>query len=107
MWRIFLIILVLVFASKLNAQSFQNDSTQNGYYLFKVNDSVKIKAYFKSDKRHKIWTWYNTDGSTFKQVKYKNGKLIWLIYFEKNKVWLKINRKGKRRIIRACDCREG
>ena len=102
---LFLLIL-LIFALKGFSQIEIGDSSKTGIYYFKENEKVAIKGYFKNTKRHKIWTWYNNDGSLSKQIKYKNGKRLWTVYFEKNKPWLKINRYGKRRIIRACDCRE-
>jgi len=45
------------------------------------------------------------EGLITKQVKYKHGKPLWIIYYEQNKPWLKINRFGKKRVIRACECR--
>ncbi len=106
MLRFFLFLAVLFFASKGFCQSATSDSTKTGIYYFKNNNIISVKGYFKNAKRHKIWTWYNADGSLHKQIKYKHGRHLWIIYFEKNKPWLKINRHGKRRVIRACDCRE-
>ena len=106
MLRFFLSLTVLFFASKGFSQSATSDSTINGTYYFKTNNAVSVKGYFKNTKRHKIWTWYNADGSLHKQIKYKHGRQLWIIYLEKNKPWLKIDRNGKRRVIRACDCRE-
>jgi len=82
------------------------DSTKTGTYFFKTNQKTTIKGYFKNAKRHKIWTWYNGDGSIQKQVKYKQGSQIWLVYFDNNKPWLRIDRYGKRHIIRVCECNE-
>ena len=104
MVRCILITILLFFALKGFSQV--NDSLKTGTYYFKTDGKVFVKGYFKNTKRHKIWTWYNSDGSHSKQIKYKNGKRLWTVHFEKNKPWLKINRYGKRRIIRACDCRE-
>ena len=106
MLRFFLFLAVLFFASKGFCQSATSDSTKTGIYYFKNNNIISVKGYFKNTKRHKIWTWYNADCSLNKQIKYKHGRHRWIIYFEKNKPWLKINRHGKRRVIRACDCRE-
>ena len=106
MLRFFLSFTVLFFASLGFSQSTTSDSTKTGTYYFKTNSTVSVKGYFKNAKRHKIWTSYNADGSLHKQIKYKHGRHLWIIYFEKNKPWLKINRHGKRRVIRACDCRE-
>jgi antitoxin component YwqK of YwqJK toxin-antitoxin module len=105
MRRLFLIALVLFSYNLGFGQSMVNDSTLNGFYSFYHHDTIKVKGYFKKTKRHKIWTWYNADASIHKQIKYKHGKPLWTIYFENNKVWLKVNRYGKKRIIRACDCR--
>lgn len=106
MLRFFLSLTVVFFASQGFSQSSTSDSTKTGTYYFKTNSTFSVKGYFKNAKRHKIWTWYNADGSLHKQIKYKHGRHLWIIYFEKNKPWLKINRHGKRRVIRACDCRE-
>jgi len=87
------------------AQIHSNDSTKNGTYWNVLKDSVEVRGYFKDSKRHKVWTWYNKDGSRLKQSKYKHGIPRWTIYFENNKPWLKINRKGRQRVIKECDCR--
>lgn len=99
-------LLILFFAVKSFSQTTQSDSSKTGYYYFKTNDILYIKGYFKDTKRHKIWTWFYADGSLNKQIRYKKGRQLWTVYFEKNKPWLKINRYGKRRVIRACECRE-
>ena len=97
--------LLLLLSCSLSAQN-QQDSSKNGRYIFKKNDKDWIVAYYKNTKRHQIWTWYMDDGTVDKKIKYKKGRRIWTIYYEKNKVWLKIDRFGKRRIIRQCRCRE-
>lgn len=107
MLKVFFAFLILFFTPKAFSQTAQSDSTQTGYYFFKFNEKVTVKGYFKNSKRHKIWTWYNADESLSKQIKYKRGKQLWIIYYEKNKPWLRIDRYGKRHVIRACDCREG
>lgn len=107
MGRLIFILAILFFAPKVFSQSQKSDSTKTGKYYFKNHDTVAIKGYFKNTKRHKIWNWYNSDGTLHKQIKYKNGQQLWVLYFEKNKPWLKINRHGKRKVIRACKCREG
>ena len=99
-------LIFIFFASQSFSQTGTLDSAKTGYYYFKNDERIFLKGFFKDSKRHKIWTWYYADGSLNKQIKYKNGKQLWTIYFEKNKPWLKINRYGKRRIIRACECRE-
>ena len=104
--RLVLSLIFLFFVSQGFSQTETNDSTQTGTYYFKSNDKITIHGYFKNTKRHKIWTWYTANGNINKKIKYKYGKQLWIIYYEKNKPWLKINRYGKRRIIRACDCRE-
>ena len=106
MWRIIFLSIFLFAASQGFAQNVTNDSTKTGTYYFKDSDTIAIKGYYKNTKRHKIWNWYNADGTLHKQIKYKNGQQLWTIYFEINKPWLKIDRYGKRRIIRACKCRE-
>lgn len=102
------IIFLLIFfgISTAFCQIQTNDSTRNGKVIFTQKNGLKVKGNFKNKKRHKIWTWYNVDGTLHKQIKYKNGKTIWILYFEKNKAWLKINRHGKRKVIRPCNCRE-
>ena len=107
MLKVVLAFLILFFTPKVFSQTAQSDSTKPGIYYFKTDEKVTVKGYFKNTKRHKIWTWYNADGNFSKQIKYKQGKQIWIIYYEKNKPWLKIDRYVKRHIIRACDCREG
>lgn len=104
-------VLFLIFLLNLSinslAQNTVNDSTKNGKYLvYSANNSLEMDGYFKDLKRHGIWTWYNPDKSIRKKIRYKKGKTLWVIFYEQNKVWLKIDRYGKRRVIRACDCRE-
>ncbi|MFM9946064.1 MAG: hypothetical protein ACKVQB_12620 [Bacteroidia bacterium] len=106
MFRFVLSFIFLFFASQSFTQSGTLDSSKTGIYYFKTVEKVTVKGYFKNTKRHKIWTWYNVDGSIHKQIKYKQGQQLWLIYFEKNKPWLKINRHGKKKVIRACKCQE-
>lgn len=107
MGRLVFFLSILFFAPKTFGQTQNFDSTKNGKYYFKTHDTVTVSGYFKNLKRHKIWNWYNPDGTIHKQIKYKNGQQLWILYFEKNKPWLKINRHGKRKVIRACKCREG
>jgi len=94
-----------MFSSGLFAQQSNNDSTTNGKYRYYLKDSILVKGYYKDVKRHKIWTWYNKDGTRSRQTKYKHGKQLWTLYFEKDKAWLRINRYGKRTVIKECDCR--
>jgi len=105
MYRSVLLCLFICFTMHLKAQLVQNDSICNGYYKQYNNAQLQIKGYFKKGKRHKIWAWYSVEGLITKQVKYKHGKPLWIIYYEQNKPWLKINRFGKKRVIRACECR--
>ncbi len=107
MARLIVLLSILFFSSNAISQATNQDSTKTGPYYFKNQDHLSVSGYFKNSKRHKIWNWYNPDGTLKKQMKYKNGQALWILYFEKNKPWLKINRKGKRKIIRACECREG
>ncbi len=107
MIRLVLLCTVCFFSYGAYSQIGNSDSTQNGRYFQYKNQTILTKGYFKNQKRHKLWTWYQTDGSMTKQIRYNNGKPVWILYFDKNKPWLKINRFGKRRIIRACECREG
>jgi len=92
--------------SSVSAQQNLNDSTKNGKYRFYSNNKTEVEGNFKDQKRHGIWTWYNPDSSVRKKIRYKKGRTLWIIFYEQNKVWLKIDRYGKRRVIRACDCRE-
>ncbi len=86
-------------------QTVQNDSTKAGQYKQFSGQQLQIKGYFKEGKRHKIWVWYSQEGFITKQVKYRHGRPLWAIYYEQNKPWLKVNRVGRKRVIRACDCR--
>ncbi|MCC6721617.1 MAG: hypothetical protein IT243_05400 [Bacteroidia bacterium] len=104
--NILLFLLISFSFSKSNSQNQKVDSTENGKFVRVEKNELKLYGYYKNSKRHKIWTWYNTDGTLNKQIKYKKDKIVWVLYFENNKAWLKINRKGKRKIIRACNCRE-
>ena len=104
--RLSLLLILIFFGSKTYSQKNETDSTKNGKYTETDKNGLKIYGHYKNSKRHYIWTWYNPDGTLHKQIKYKNGKAIWILYFENNKAWLKINRNGKRKIIRACNCRE-
>jgi antitoxin component YwqK of YwqJK toxin-antitoxin module len=102
-----LLLLLIFFATKSSfSQQNLNDSSKNGKYLFYTNNKIEVEGNYKDQKRHGIWTWYNPDSSIRKKVRYKKGRTLWIIFYEQNKVWLKIDRYGKRRVIRACDCRE-
>ncbi|MCB9251749.1 MAG: hypothetical protein H6605_04740 [Flavobacteriales bacterium] len=101
----FVLSLILVSSLSLKAQD-RNDSIKNGKYVFYSKEVRHIDAYYKNQKRHRIWTWYLPDGGIDKKIKYRKGKRLWVIYYEKNKPWIKIDRYGKRRIIRPCKCRE-
>jgi len=98
------IILLSLYNSNF-AQTSLNDSTKTGGYSYVNPNKIKVDGYFKNTQRHKLWTWSNQENELLKQTKYKHGKQLWVIYFEKSKPWLKINRHGKKRIIRPCDCR--
>lgn len=101
-----LVLSVLFYFSKTSFCQNNNDSTKEGKFTKIEKNGLKLSGYYKNSKPHKIWTWYNIDGTLHKQIKYKNSKIIWILYFENNKAWLKINRHGKRKVIRACNCRE-
>lgn len=103
---LFLVILLSLSITSIGQYAY-NDSTKNGkYVVYSANNLPEIEGNFKDHKRHGIWTWYNPDKSFRKKIRYKNGRTLWVIFYEQNKVWLKIDRYGKRRVIRACDCRE-
>lgn len=106
MKNVLLLVLLMNVGTHVSAQQQTNDSSKNGKYLFYNYGKTEIDGYFKDQKRHGIWTWYNPDSSVRKKIRYKKGRMLWIIYYEQNKVWLKIDRYGKRRVIRPCDCRE-
>ncbi|NUM32820.1 MAG: hypothetical protein HUU47_10930 [Bacteroidetes bacterium] len=87
-------------------QRLEIDSSKNGKFSLTEKNGLKVSGMYKNSKRCKIWTWHYPDGTLYKQIKYKKSKLIWILYFENNKAWLKINRFGKRKVIRQCNCRE-
>ena len=97
--------LLLLLQYRLVAQPNNSDSTQNGAYVVSGQGNILIRGSFKNQKRQGIWTWYEPNGFTQKKIRYKKGKALWTLYYDQNKVWLKINRYGKRRVIRECECK--
>ncbi len=106
MKNVFLFLIIIFVAISACAQQNQYDSSKNGKYRFYTNNKTEVEGNFKDQKRHGIWTWYNPDSSVRKKIRYKKGRTLWIIFYEQNKVWLKIDLYGKRRLIRPCDCRE-
>lgn len=64
------------------------------------------KGSTKNGKKHGFWRYYNQDGKEEKREKWKNGTLVYTIWFDKNhkKIkWQKAN--GKVKTIKNCDCK--
>ena len=105
-WKVVFILTFLAFSPLLKAQTSQYDSTKTGVYLFHNNGKLVAKGYFKNGKRHQIWSWYDSEGHLNYQIKYKNGRPLWTIYFKNNEPYERINRHGKKRNIKNCECNQ-
>lgn len=65
---------------------------------------LHIVKNYKNGIRHGIWSYYLPGGSIEKRVKYKRGKILYQLYYEEDKVYKTIDKKGKVRYKKKCDC---
>lgn len=64
------------------------------------------KGKTKNGKKHGFWRYYNAEGKEDRREKWKDGQLLYTIWFDKNhkKIkWQKAN--GEVKTIKNCDCK--
>jgi hypothetical protein len=68
------------------------------------NKQKAFVAKYKNGLRHGVWQYYHSDGDVDRRIKYKKGKRRWTYIYKDEKIAVTIDRKGKVRKKRECDC---
>lgn len=78
---------------------------ENGKFLtYHKNGKVAEKGFYLQNQKHRIWYFYNEFGVVIKKERWKSGKLMWQIFYEKGKVTKTIDKDGKVTERPACGC---
>lgn len=104
---IFRAILIVLTCTMLGgSQLYGQNIPENGKYTtFHKNGKVAEKGYFKQKQKHGIWLMYSENGVILQKEKWKNGVLLWqLFYNEKGKKAKSIDKKGNVTLYPACGC---
>ncbi|MFN4083667.1 MAG: hypothetical protein ACK4K9_08555 [Bacteroidia bacterium] len=80
-------------------------SNINSIFSISFQPEPKQKGKLKNGQKHGFWIYYNDSGWIDKREKWKEGKLEYTLYFNKNHKktkWVYAN--GKEKIYKTCNC---
>ncbi len=73
---------------------------------FHTNGKLKEKGSLKSGQKIGIWVYYHSEGWMEKKEKYKEGKLIWVVFYNaKHQITKSIDKNGNEIPYKGCNCK--
>lgn len=100
-------ILVLAFALSLPITGIsQQNKGKESIKNYHANGKLKEKGSLKSGQKTGIWVYYHPEGWMEKKEKYKEGLLLWAIYYnEKHQITKSIDKSGNEVPYKGCNCK--
>ncbi|MBU3661869.1 MAG: hypothetical protein FGM41_01560 [Bacteroidetes bacterium] len=100
-------ILVLGFALSLPIVGIaQQDMGKENIKKFHTNGKLKEKGSLKSGQKTGIWVYYHAEGWMEKKEKYKEGVLIWAVFYNaRHQITKSIDRNGNEIPFKGCNCK--
>jgi hypothetical protein len=100
-------ILVLGFALSLPIAGIaQQIKGKENVKNFHTNGKLKEKGSLKSGQKTGIWVYYHSEGWMEKKEKYKEGKLIWVVFYNaKHQITKSIDKNGNEIPYKGCNCK--
>lgn len=86
------------------AQDTSKTSIHGSYVSKFSNGNTHEKGIYKYGVKHGIWFEYDEKGLLMKKEKWKNGDLIWQLFYEDGKLRRSIDKKGNIKERPACGC---
>ncbi|MFC2114222.1 hypothetical protein ACFLRI_02620 [Bacteroidota bacterium] len=68
---------VTTFSEKGNQQVVGSKMVKHGpYFYYYENGKLKIQGFYKRDKKHQTWTYYDENGNKIKEEEYMDGEMV-------------------------------
>lgn len=98
------VFVMLAFVAAFGQNTTLQLPSNGSYKVFYRNGLIKEKGQYNNTQKKGIWYFYNENGVLEKKEKYKNGTLLWQIFYEKGRITKTIDKNGKVTERSKCGC---
>lgn len=104
---VFQYILIILFLLLLNiseTKALLQPPAEGRYKEYYADGTAKERGFYLHSQKHKLWYYYNPNGTIDRKEKWKEGILQWQIFYSKGRIIKTIDKNGVIKTRPNCGC---